>query len=518
MGPFMIQSANGALTMDISHAIYSEGTGILGYPPGGGGASPIQPNQSWDVINDPLDSSHFLIVSQESGLCIGIGRNLPADANNPDANAPPPANANFSDDATDRGMTLTLQVQEPINNSYQLWDFLPPTGGSGNSVFIQNPDTGYVIEVESHSTTACPLVVNPRRISNDTFQLWIAVDQDGQEVGLPVVSMAPYPGPAKLHGFDSYVFVPPNQGDNVIGLSVTIDVIEDILVESQTESPGAAPVDGFSLQINCNTPYTGTIGTATEDEEDFDRQAQWMQFGMFMQNNQLVLFNQIWHRLGQVPSGEFPSITETSAPFLQLQNNTIPAGTRIIMNICTDQTDFAMGITGLALDITGLPIGPAIYWPALGQPSYHSTIDGGKVHQRAMAPIGAFQVLFCCIPGEAVADQFTSGMGTITITASPGIAPLQGSLPNPNGIATAENSNMPYDLVPSATARLIAQPFGLRSMTSVPPIHPKFGDTGYGAVIIEEPGGLVEVFAGIGPGPPTVFNDDPGSPGYGDRS
>jgi hypothetical protein len=30
--PFMIQSANGALTIDISHATYTDGTGILGYP------------------------------------------------------------------------------------------------------------------------------------------------------------------------------------------------------------------------------------------------------------------------------------------------------------------------------------------------------------------------------------------------------------------------------------------------------------------------------------------------------
>jgi hypothetical protein len=336
-------------------------------------------------------------------------------------------------------------------------------------------------------------------------------------VGLPVVSMAPYPGPAKLHGFDSYVFGPPDQGDNLIGLSVTIDVIEDILVESQTESPGATPVNEFSLQINCNTPYMGTIGTATEDEEDFDRQAQFLQFGMFMQNSQLVLFNQIWHRLGQVPSSELESKTMTSAPFLQLENSTIAAGTRIIMNICTDQTDFAIGITGLALDRTGLPIGPAIYWPALGQPSDHTAIDGGRVHQRAMAPIGAFQVLFCCRPGELVGDRFTSGMGTITMTASPGIAPLQGTAPNPGGLATDENSNMPYDLVPSATARLIAQPFGLLPTRAVPPVHPKVGEPGYGTIIIEEPGGLVEVFPGDGSGPPTVFNDDPGSPGYHDN-
>jgi hypothetical protein len=48
--PFMIQSANGALTIDIRQAIYTEGTAIQGYPPGGGGLKPIQPNQSWQAI------------------------------------------------------------------------------------------------------------------------------------------------------------------------------------------------------------------------------------------------------------------------------------------------------------------------------------------------------------------------------------------------------------------------------------------------------------------------------------
>jgi hypothetical protein len=468
--PFMIQSANGALTMDISHAAYAEGTNILGYPPGGGGGTPIQPNQNWLVVSDPLDSGHYLIVSEASNLCVGIGRNLPADANNPNPNDPPPANANFSDDATDRGAILTLQSQEPINNNYQLWDFLPPTGGSGNTAFIQNPETGYVIELQSQSTTACSLVVNPRRISNDTFQLWTAIDQDGQEMTFPFVSMAQYPG--TLHGFDNYIFVAPNQGDHLIGLTVTFDVIEEILLESQMIN--GQLVNGFSLQINCNTPYLGADGI---DTEDFDRQAQWMQFGMFMQNNQLVLFNQIWHRLGAVPSSELQSNTVTSAPFLQLENNAIAAGTRIIMNICTDHTDFAIGITGLALDMSGLPIGPAIYWPALGQPSDHPTSDGGKVHQRAMASIAAFQVALCCLPGAAAAVQFTAGMGTITITASPGMAPPQETAPNPRGLATAENSNMPYDLVPYVTARSIAQPFGLQAITATP-VHPHLGGEG----------------------------------------
>ena len=46
------------------------------------------------------------------------------------------------------------------------------------------------------------------------------------------------------------------------------------------------------------------------------------------------------------------------------------------MNICTDQDDFAIGVTGIALDSTGLPIGPDVYWPALGRDSFHSKVDG----------------------------------------------------------------------------------------------------------------------------------------------
>jgi hypothetical protein len=466
--PFMIQSANGALTIDIDGAS-TEGSGIVGDPPGGGGGTP---SQSWQVIPDPLGSNHSLIVSGASDLCIGLGANVPV-------------GANVTDDATDRGAALTLQVPETVNNDYQLWDFLPPTGGTGHAVFVQNPQTGYVIELQSHSTAPCPLVVNPRRISNDNYQLWTAVDGQGDPVTLPVVSMNTEYGNS-LKGSWQYVLLPPNQGDHLVGITVTIDVIEDVVV------------DGCSIQINCNTPYLGP-----DDTEDYDRDAQWMQFGVFMQNNQLTLFNQIWHRLGPVPASELESITETSPPFLQLEDNTIPAGTRIIMNLCTDQDDFVIGITGLALDITGLPIGPPIYWPALGRDTFHVAVDGGKVHQKAMAPVGAFQVVFCSLPGQPGA-QFTSGMGTITTTASPGIA-AQDYVPNPYGLGTAENSNMPYDLVPSGTAHLIAQPFGIPA-TDVPHVHPNLGDGLFPQITIYLPGGRVITIQGDG-GTPIVIGD-----------
>ena len=169
-------------------------------------------------------------------------------------------------------------------------------------MFIQSPQTGYVIELQNHSTTACDLVVNPRRISNENYQLWTAVNQNGDNAAFPVVSMAQLGAP--LVGASQYVFLPPNQGDHLIGVTVTIDIIEDVVV------------DACSIQINCNTPYLGPVGT---DTEDYDRDAQWMQFGLFMQNNQLLLFNQTWHRSGPVTSSEFPSETETSAPLLQLE-------------------------------------------------------------------------------------------------------------------------------------------------------------------------------------------------------
>ena len=271
------------------------------------------------------------------------------------------------------------------------------------AAFCRNPQTGFVLELKSHSTSASPLVVNPRRISNKSYQLWIAVNQDEGVVAVPVVTMAQLGGP--LIGSSQYVLLPPNQSTHVVGICVTLDIIDDMVA------------DAFSIQINCNTPYAGSA-----DTEDYDRDAQWTQVGLFMSGNQLTLFNQTWHRSGPVSASEFPSITETSAPILQLKDNTVPGGTRIVMNLCTDQNDFLIGITGLALDSGGLPIGNPVYWPAIGRDSYHKT-DGGKVHQKALAPVGAFQVVFCSNPDtQSGGTKFTKGMGTITVTASPSIS------------------------------------------------------------------------------------------------
>ena len=492
---FMIQSANGALTMDTDGDIFAQGTGIVANPPDPGSGQ-IAPTQGWQVIPDPLGSTHYLIVNGTSNLCVGIGADVPLLGGGTPGFPNTPLGADVTDDATDLGAALTLQAQEAVNNQYQLWDFLPSIG-AGNSFFIQSPQTGYVVELQAHAipaNQACPLDMNARRISNEPYQLWNAVDQNGNPVSLAGVTMAPFWAP--LQGNSNYVFLPPNQGDHLIGISITIDIIEDVVV------------DACSIQFNCSTPnYTGPDGTAF-DTEDYDRDAQWMQFGLFWQNDQITLFNQVWHRFGTVKASEFTSAPSTSAPLLTLIDNTLPAGTKIILNLCTDQNDFAIGVAAIALNGAGVPIGTPIYWPILGQASFHSTVDGGTIHEKAMAPVGAFQVVFCSMPGQSPV-QFTSGMGTITVTASPGIS-AQTSSPNFHWIQTLESSNMPYALVPSGTAHLIAQPFGFQPVVLPHLPLPKVGSSLFKEVIVLDPGGVMEVFPGDAPGAAEVGQNYPG--------
>jgi len=109
-----------------------------------------------------------------------------------------------------------------------------------------------------------------------------------------------------------------------------------------------------------------------------------MQFGLFMQNNSLVLFNQLYPQ-GPNPAG-LPSKCETSPKvLLQLMNNTVPAGTRIVLTLSTDQNDFITGVLGQAYDISGSSIGNPVNWSAIGRDTWHD----GPVKESALAPLAA---------------------------------------------------------------------------------------------------------------------------------
>ena len=60
---------------------------MLGNPPGDE-TGEIKLTQGWQVIPDPLGSTHYLIVSAASNLCIGIGANVAPRRSHPGYPAP----------------------------------------------------------------------------------------------------------------------------------------------------------------------------------------------------------------------------------------------------------------------------------------------------------------------------------------------------------------------------------------------------------------------------------------------
>jgi len=372
-------------------------------------------NQTWEVLQDPLGSTHHIIKNPATGHCIDVQEN-----------------------SLKPGAALDAFPAKSHDNGNQLWDFLPDPFGSG-SCFIQSPNTGYVIEIaDGSSASGALLVVNPRRLFDNKRQLWSAFSFGGAT--FPSLSMAPAPQPS-FGGNNQYVLLAPNQSTNLKSVAVTIDIIEDLIADS------------FSIQINGNAPTPADGSGARWD-------AQWLQYALLMQNNSLLLWNQVWHASGPDKKGDpLASQPETSAPMLQLQNNTVPAGTRIILTLTIDKSnnDFVTGVSGEVFGKSG-PIGKPINWSVINQPTFN---PGGPVQESDLAPFGALSVVIVGAPGGNTI--FSSGMGTITVACDPAVtvsSQLNG--PNPHGIQTNEQSNCRYGQVQQGSFKQIVQPFGVQ--------------------------------------------------------
>jgi hypothetical protein len=380
--------------------------------------------QTWEVLPNPDGPNHFIIKNPATGNCIEI-----------------------KDNSTARGAALQANTQKAEDNQSQLWDFIPDPFGS-SYCFIQNPQTGYVIEIQDGSTkSGALLAVNPRRLFNNSFQLWSDVQQ--VSVGPPFPALTLAQPTADLKSAGQYVLSPADQTKNLTDITVTLDIIEDLVAES------------FSVQINGNPPYPAPKGAAWQT-------TLWMQFGLIMQNNGLFLFTQVYP-IGKPPFAgplETPSVQESSPnSMLQLENNTLPAGTKIVLTVTTDSNhgDFVTGVSGKVFDKAGSPIGTPDSWPLVGQPTWTSNgpkaqPNGPPVTEADLGPWGAFQVVLVGPPGGHA--HFTSGLGTITVTCTPDLS-AQLSWPSPSGSGTGETSNCYYGKVQVGDFHLIAQPFGL---------------------------------------------------------
>ncbi len=395
-------TASGALVQ-----IYpSQASGInLNHP----GERTLAANQTWEIKPDPAGTGHHIIQNPATGHCLDIAQN-----------------------STSPGAAIDVFEVKEKDNANQIWSFLPDPAGSG-SYFIVNPPTGYVLEPERGSSkSGTGLVVNSRRLFENKFQLWAASDG----TALPAQTLAPTSG--TLQGNGNYAWLPEDQTKWLGSFVVEMVILEDLV------SPA------FSVQINGNAPYPPPKGVVYD--------AQWSQFGMIVQNNSLVLFQQVWHKLGAGPGGKtdpLETITTTSGPFLTIKNNTIPAGTRINLQLVRNPADnYITGITGQAFDQSGASLGNAVQWSAIGQPNFKGT----TAPESALSPLAAIQVVIVGTPGNNA--HFTSGMGVLRILSSTSLS-AQTSVPNPHTIGTGENSNIYYGQVATGYHSVITQPFGV---------------------------------------------------------
>jgi hypothetical protein len=444
----MICSMLSGSVIEIANDSTAQGARLDANPPKSGtvpvltpGAGPpkLAANQSWEILPDPLGSPHYIIKNPATGHCIDIRDNSQA-----------------------RGAALDAYPAKPSDNQNQLWDLLPDPFNSGG-FFLQNPQTGLVIEIEHGSVKPdAALIINPMRMFDKKRQLWTGMDAGGgAAAALPLVSFATPPFPT-LIGSGQYVLLPATQKQNLTGVTVTLDIIEDLVAET------------FSVQINGNPPYPPPGYTPKPGQSPYQWNVEWLQFGLIMQNNSLVLFNQVWppSGMGQAPAAfPQPSVQQSSPQsLLTLTDNTIPAGTRIVLTLDTAKNDFTVSLSGKVLDGAGAAIGTPVTWSAIGRATWRGTgkaaqTNGPLVTESNLAPLGAFQVVIVGPPsGQA---HFSAGQGTLTVAAHPDLSG-QNYWPDPEDAGTGETSNMFYGYVQGGYHPLTVQPFGVPSPKLVP--------------------------------------------------
>jgi Fibronectin type III domain/Ricin-type beta-trefoil lectin domain-like len=417
--------------IDVAGNSTSQGAPLDAFTPKGGmtvqGTWNLAANQAWRIIADPAGSTHWVIENPASGMCIDI-----------------------KDRVQTPGAVLHIWPVRSSNNANQLWDFVPDQFGSG-AFFIQNPQTGLVIEIEGGSTQAgSRLTLGRRRLFDADYQLWTGV---GSATGVPTLTLET--PPAHFWGNGQYTFVAPDQTQPFTSLSVTIDVIEDLAIEA------------FTVQINGNAPappQNPRDPVSKTNDAGSTWTAQWLQYWLAFKDGALFVGNQFYHQGGPDPGNPLPSVgtntalTDSSGGQFSFENSVIPQDTRIVLTLKFDSNDQERAIAisasvyqSGALVASGESKGP-------GKPTFSSQ----QVTEADLAPLGAFQVVVAGNPQAGSKNDFTTGMGTLTINCQPactigdsgGVDPLM-------GITTAESTNCYYGALPQGSFEQLVQPFGV---------------------------------------------------------
>ena len=358
-------------------------------------------NQQWQFVPDPSDSGYYFIQNPLTGHVIDVQGASTTDGTLLDA--------------------YPMKAPGALDSSNQLWQLVSDPAGSG-SYFIQNKLTGHVIDIMGASTASgAALNVFPMKMFNNANQLWSPL---GGQFPSAVTTALP---PANLGGFNQYVL---SGGANPVPLkniTVTIDVIEDIVTNSL-----GIQLNGFSQSGNSNV--------------------DWQQFGVQLLplSNQLNLFAETWP---PNPPPRSAGLFNQGVPLLTLpQNYTIPAGYKIVIEL----------VNRSATDATVTGVKATVYegTKQLGTNSIPLNLG-----QQDLAALVAFQVVVVAWADSEHAF-LTSGMGTISCQSAAPLTPSINWPPYSDGAnGTAESSNCLYGLVPAPSSLSVVQTFGVIPVT-----------------------------------------------------
>ncbi|HEY2392825.1 MAG TPA: hypothetical protein VGK22_16740 [Candidatus Angelobacter sp.] len=236
--------------------------------------------------------------------------------------------------------------------------------------------------------------------------------------GGPGVRGNPLPAPSAGLGSNSNYFL--SNCSDIIGLSVTIDVTQDI-----------SGSDGFGFQVNC---YSGS--------QDFDGAQQYLIFLSPTGSPQLTAMVDNWHTTSS-------QLINTQPKLASLPAHTLPAGYKLKISLANDANGNITGATYQAWDNHGNSIGSTTI----------TLLSLSGVTQADLAPIVAFQLNFVddLNGGKTV---LSSGAGLISYSATSEMSVLD---TEPSCVdfnfSTAETANSKYGPLSSSASHTFTQSF-----------------------------------------------------------
>jgi hypothetical protein len=355
-------------------------------------------NQLWQFVLDPAGSGFYYIQSKLNGNVVDI-----------------------EGASTKPGALLDAFPQKPSAEN-QLWEFVADPAGSGY-FFIVSRLTGMVIDIQGASTQSKALLdVFPLKLSGYDNQLWNVVD--GQFPS--TIKTVPPPSSGLKSAWNYFMY---NGCDQLVDVSVTIDVTQDIVWESSSGGSTHGSVQGFSFQLNCYAPTITLVPPVY---------SAWQQFVIEVGGGQLVGGINYYQS-----SGAAVLLNKTNP--ISWPSVKIPAGYKIKMTLSNDASDNVTGVTFLVIDNSGKTL-----------------LNQWLAPQADIAPIIAFEMnLVGPISGESVV--LSSGAGTFTYAASSTMTPLnkEPSCAAAKDVRTGETANTIYGVLPANWGNPLTQSFGL---------------------------------------------------------